>query len=209
MGGSGTAQAMETADVVLMQDDLSHVPMALRIARKSRTFIRQNIALSLGLKLAFLALAIPGITTLWMAVLADVGATLLVTLNGMRLLRESWIVLPAPRPARLLRCKSAHVGPADGGKMARSLRACTRPPLCIETRLTVIPLTDFCSMEAQADGVWIPCPGDGISGGFNGKGQRREAVSHGRLERPNKKTIKGMTSFPEWPGVARESARDE
>lgn len=89
MGLSGTAQAMETADVVLMQDDLSHVPMALRIARRSRTFVRQNVALSLALKLAFLALAIPGITTLWMAVLADVGATMLVTLNGMRLLRET------------------------------------------------------------------------------------------------------------------------
>lgn len=89
MGGGGTAQAMETADVVLMQDDLSMVPLALRVARKSRRVIKQNIALSLGLKLAFLALAIPGIATLWMAVLADVGATLLVTLNGMRMLRES------------------------------------------------------------------------------------------------------------------------
>ena len=87
--GAGTAQAMETADVVLMQDDISHVPMALRLARKSRSLVKQNIALSLGLKLAFLALAIPGITTLWMAVLADVGATMLVTLNGMRVLRES------------------------------------------------------------------------------------------------------------------------
>jgi Cd2+/Zn2+-exporting ATPase len=89
MGGGGTAQAMETADVVLMQDDLSHVPLALRMARQSRRVIKENIALSLGLKLAFLALAIPGIATLWMAVLADVGATLLVTLNGMRLLRQS------------------------------------------------------------------------------------------------------------------------
>jgi len=88
MGGGGTAQAMETADVVLMQDDLSHVAMALRIGRKSRQIIKQNIMLSLALKLAFLALAIPGIATLWMAVVADVGATLLVTLNGMRLLRE-------------------------------------------------------------------------------------------------------------------------
>ncbi|MGI9289874.1 MAG: heavy metal translocating P-type ATPase [Gammaproteobacteria bacterium] len=88
MGGGGTAQAMETADVVLMQDDLSHVPLALRMARKSRRVIKENIALSLGLKLAFLGLAIPGIATLWMAVLADVGATLLVTLNGMRLLRQ-------------------------------------------------------------------------------------------------------------------------
>ncbi len=89
MGGAGTAQAMETADVVLMQDDLSHVPMALRIARRARRVIKQNIVLSLGLKLVFLFLAIPGIATLWMAVLADVGATLLVTLNGMRLLRQS------------------------------------------------------------------------------------------------------------------------
>jgi Cd2+/Zn2+-exporting ATPase len=87
--GAGTAQAMETADVVLMQDDISHVPLALRVARKSRTLVKQNIMLSLGLKLAFLALAVPGITTLWMAVLADVGATMLVTLNGMRVLRES------------------------------------------------------------------------------------------------------------------------
>jgi Cd2+/Zn2+-exporting ATPase len=89
MGGGGTAQAMETADVVLMQDDLSHVAMALRIARKSRQIIKQNIALSLILKLAFLGLAIPGFATIWMAVVADVGATLLVTMNGMRLLRQS------------------------------------------------------------------------------------------------------------------------
>jgi heavy metal translocating P-type ATPase len=89
MGGGGTAQAMETADVVLMQDDLSHVPVALRMARSARRIVKQNIALSLGLKLAFLALAVPGITTLWMAVVADVGATMLVTLNGMRLLRRA------------------------------------------------------------------------------------------------------------------------
>jgi len=89
MGGGGTAQAMETADVVLMQDDLCHVPMALRMARECRKIVKQNIALSLILKLAFLFLAIPGIATLWMAVIADVGATLLVTLNGMRLLRKS------------------------------------------------------------------------------------------------------------------------
>jgi len=89
MGGGGTAQAMETADVVLMQDNLSHVALALRVARKSRRVIKQNIMLSLGLKLVFLALALPGFATLWMAVVADVGATLLVTLNGMRMLRQS------------------------------------------------------------------------------------------------------------------------
>ena len=88
MGGGGTAQALETADVVLMQDDLSHVALALRMGRKTRQIIKQNIMLSLALKLVFLGLAIPGIATLWMAVVADVGATLLVTLNGMRLLRQ-------------------------------------------------------------------------------------------------------------------------
>jgi len=87
MGGGGTAQAMETADVVLMQDDLTNVALALRMARKSRAVVKQNIVLSLVLKLAFLGLAIPGFATIWMAVLADVGATMLVTLNGMRLLR--------------------------------------------------------------------------------------------------------------------------
>lgn len=87
MGGAGSAQAMETADVVLMQDDLKRLPSVFAIARCNRTIVKQNIALSLGLKLAVLALAIPGFATLWLAVGADVGTTLLVTLNGMRMLR--------------------------------------------------------------------------------------------------------------------------
>ena len=87
MGSGGTAQAMETADVVLMQDDLRRLPMMLRIARRNRSIVKENIALSLGLKLAFVALVIPGWATLWLAVAADVGTTLLVTLNGMRMLR--------------------------------------------------------------------------------------------------------------------------
>ncbi len=87
MGGGGTAQAMETADVVLMQDNLHAIATALRIARLTRRVVKQNIALSLGLKLIVLALAIPGLASLWLAVLADVGATLVVTLNGMRMLR--------------------------------------------------------------------------------------------------------------------------
>jgi len=86
MGGAGSAQAMETADVVLMQDDLKRLPATLAIARRNRMIVKQNIALSLGLKLAFLALAIPGFATLWLAVVADVGTTVLVTLNGMRML---------------------------------------------------------------------------------------------------------------------------
>jgi Zn2+/Cd2+-exporting ATPase len=87
MGGAGCAQAMETADVVLMQDDLKRLPSVFSIARHNRTIVKQNIALSLGLKLAVLALAVPGLATLWLAVVADVGTTLLVTLNGMRMLK--------------------------------------------------------------------------------------------------------------------------
>lgn len=87
MGGAGSHQAMEVADVVLMKDDLMALPLAVSLARKTERLVRENIALSLGLKLAFLALAIPGLATLWMAVLADVGATVLVTMNGMRMLR--------------------------------------------------------------------------------------------------------------------------
>jgi Cd2+/Zn2+-exporting ATPase len=87
MGGAGSAQAMETADVVLMQDDLKRLPSTLSVAQRNRRIVKQNIALSLGLKLAVLALAIPGLATLWLAVLADVGTTVLVTLNGMRMLK--------------------------------------------------------------------------------------------------------------------------
>ncbi len=87
MGGAGSHQAMEVADVVLMRDDLEQLPQAVSISRRTQRLIGENIALSLGLKLLFLGLAIPGLATLWMAVLADVGTTLLVTLNGMRMLR--------------------------------------------------------------------------------------------------------------------------
>jgi Zn2+/Cd2+-exporting ATPase len=88
MGGAGSAQAMETADVVLMQDDLTHLPALLRTSRRTRRIIIQNIAFSLAIKAAFLLLTLPGLATLWMAVFADMGASLLVTLNGMRMLRE-------------------------------------------------------------------------------------------------------------------------
>jgi len=89
MGGAGSAQAMETADVVLMQDDLTHLPETVRAAHKTRMIIKQNIALSLVLKAGFLILALLGWATLWMAVFADMGASLIVTLNGMRMLRKN------------------------------------------------------------------------------------------------------------------------
>jgi len=87
MGGAGTDQALETADIVLMADDLSMLPFAIRLSRHTLGIIRQNIALSLLTKAVFMALALPGLATLWMAVFADVGASLIVILNGMRLLK--------------------------------------------------------------------------------------------------------------------------
>jgi Cd2+/Zn2+-exporting ATPase len=88
MGGAGSAQAMEVADVVLMQDDLTHLPDTLRTSRRAHRIIIQNIAFSLAIKAVFLLLTLPGLATLWMAVFADMGASLLVTLNGMRMLRK-------------------------------------------------------------------------------------------------------------------------
>jgi Cd2+/Zn2+-exporting ATPase len=89
IGGAhgGTSQAMETADVTLMSDDLGQLPFALRLSRAAMRTVGANVALSLGIKLAFLALVLAGLGNLWLAVLADVGAALLVTLNGMRLLQ--------------------------------------------------------------------------------------------------------------------------
>jgi Cd2+/Zn2+-exporting ATPase len=88
MGAAGTDTALETADVALMADDLSRLPVAVRLSQKARAIVRQNVALSLGIKTVFLALAVAGVATLWMAVFADMGASLIVTFNGMRLLRQ-------------------------------------------------------------------------------------------------------------------------
>lgn len=87
MGGAGTDQALETADIVLMADDLSKLPFAIGVSRRALGIVRQNVTLSLLVKVAFMGLAIPGLATLWMAVFADVGASLIVILNGMRLLK--------------------------------------------------------------------------------------------------------------------------
>ncbi len=88
MGGAGTAQALETADVALMADDLSQLPAAIRVGRRSVGTIRFNIWFALLIKAAFLIAALAGTATMWMAVFADMGASLLVTLNGMRLLLD-------------------------------------------------------------------------------------------------------------------------
>ncbi len=88
MGGASSAQAMETADVVLLADGLGQLPGTIRRSRFARRLIRQNIALSFGLKAVFLLLAVTGNVSMLAAVLADMGMSLAVTLNGMRALRE-------------------------------------------------------------------------------------------------------------------------
>jgi Zn2+/Cd2+-exporting ATPase len=87
MGGVGSGQALETADVVLMADDLSQLPFAVRLSRFTRRLILQNVILSLAIKVIFVLLALFWDTSLWLAIFADVGMSLLVTLNGMRPLR--------------------------------------------------------------------------------------------------------------------------
>ena len=87
MGAAGTDIAMETADIVIMNDDLRRIPETIRLSRKTRTVLYQNIALALGIKLVFLALAVFDSASMWMAVFADMGASLLVVANGLRLAR--------------------------------------------------------------------------------------------------------------------------
>ena len=87
MGAAGSDAALETADVALMSDDLLRIPYAVRLGRATVRNIQINVAVSLGLKAVFLVLAGLGLATLWMAVVADMGASLLVIANGLRLLR--------------------------------------------------------------------------------------------------------------------------
>ncbi len=87
MGGAGTDTALETADIALMADDLEKLPFTMKLSRKTLQIIKQNVSFSLLIKLAALLLVIPGWLTLWLAIFADMGATLIVTLNGLRLLK--------------------------------------------------------------------------------------------------------------------------
>lgn len=87
MGGAGTDTAIETADVALMQDDLGQVAEAIHLGRRTVRIIQFNIAFALAIKAVFLVLALLGHTSLWLAIAADTGATLLVVLNALRLLR--------------------------------------------------------------------------------------------------------------------------
>ena len=86
MGGAGTDTAMETADIVLMADNLEKLPHTMKLSRKAMQIIKQNIWFSILVKVIALVLIFPGWLTLWIAVMSDTGAALLVILNSMRLL---------------------------------------------------------------------------------------------------------------------------
>ncbi len=97
MGAAGTDTAIETADMALMQDDLSKVAEAIQLGRRTLSIVRFNIIFALTLKAVFLVLNFAGHASLWLAILADTGATLLVIANALRLLRSSPQANPQPR----------------------------------------------------------------------------------------------------------------
>ena len=88
MGAAGTDTAIETADVALMDDNLEKIPVFVRLSRATAAILTQNIALALSIKAVFLILTFTGQATMWIAVFADMGASLLVVFNGLRLLRR-------------------------------------------------------------------------------------------------------------------------
>jgi Cd2+/Zn2+-exporting ATPase len=88
MGMGGSDAALDTADIILVKDDLKKLPYLKSLSKKTLKIIKQNIIIALGLKFLFLALAIPGLATLWMAVFADMGASLIVIFNGLRTLKN-------------------------------------------------------------------------------------------------------------------------
>ena len=102
MGGAhSTDMAIETADVVLMHDDLRRLPDTVHLSRRTRNVLWQNIALALGIKLVFFALALTGHASMWLAVLADMGVSLLVVANGLRLRRWKGLQGSTPLPQEI------------------------------------------------------------------------------------------------------------
>ena len=99
MGAAGSDIALETADVALMQDDLRKLPLFLQLGKSTVRVLWQNIIFAIAIKLVFFALALAGVATLWMAVFADMGASLIVVFNGLRLSRNGGANLDAFAPA--------------------------------------------------------------------------------------------------------------
>ncbi|APW38061.1 copper-translocating P-type ATPase [Rhodoferax koreense] len=117
MGGAGTDIAMEAADVVIMTDDLRRIATTIAFSRRAHAVLWQNIVIAIGIKLVFFALAVFGTASMWMAVFADMGASLLVVANGLRLMRggpgaHQPQAMPPPRPTAVHDHDTAHAGHA-------------------------------------------------------------------------------------------------
>ncbi|MEE9555515.1 MAG: cation-transporting P-type ATPase, partial [candidate division Zixibacteria bacterium] len=87
MGAIGSDVALETADIALMSDEPSKIPWTFKLSKKAYRIIIENISMAIGIKAVFVVMAVTGTATLWMAVFADMGVSLLVIMNGMRALR--------------------------------------------------------------------------------------------------------------------------
>ncbi|RMS01975.1 hypothetical protein ALP75_203471 [Pseudomonas syringae pv. actinidiae] len=88
MAAAGTDTAIETADVALMDDDLRKIPTFIRLSRQTSAVLKQNIILAIATKVLFIGITFAGLATMWMAVFADMGVSLLVVFNGLRLLKK-------------------------------------------------------------------------------------------------------------------------
>jgi Zn2+/Cd2+-exporting ATPase len=122
MGAAGTATALEIADVAIMDDDPRKIADFIGLSRHAGWVLKQNIGLALGIKIAFLGLAVAGHATLWMAVFADMGASLLVVFNGLRLLRH--FSQPLFKRDRALGCSGNPLPSGLSGPLAT--QACSR-----------------------------------------------------------------------------------
>ena len=113
MGAAGTDTAIETADVALMRDDLRGVPRFLVLSRRTSVILAQNISFAIGAKVVFFVLAVLGVATMWMAVAADMGASVLVIGNGLRLMRSTGTHPPDQSASLDSQSKSTVVVPTD------------------------------------------------------------------------------------------------
>jgi Cd2+/Zn2+-exporting ATPase len=113
MGVAGSDAALETADITLMADDISKIPYTIRLSRQTLRIIRQNIIIALAIKALAIALVFPGLLTLWLAVLADMGASIIVTLNGMRLIQHEREKISTEMPCDCLHHSDKQACPAD------------------------------------------------------------------------------------------------
>lgn len=115
MGAAGTDAAIETADIALMSDDLSRLPWLVRHSRRTLAIIRQNIGLSLGVKAVFVLLTFAGLASLWAAIAADMGVSLLVVFNALRLLRNSAARADGPHALTVTRGANERLQQPAGG----------------------------------------------------------------------------------------------